>query len=230
MGNDTARTWQCHILREGRPMKKNDSENKVIKFPIEKAREAKNKYNKDLTKKEFLKKAAPATLFFVVCVFTFNNILVKNQSSYRTIASDDFTRDAKWEHQLARQLAEKSPSRGIAGIAKTPQLRDELTAVFLHNKYRVEFSNGKIKNIELAELSDSFEPQYVDSGKFIKTYGELFPFSTGDVFEKLTEKENSNTREKYLFMDENKQKKGEIHFELDQYGRLLSVKIPEIKS
>ncbi len=204
------------------------SENKIIKFPVDKVKKNKSKVeaqNKMAKSSGKIKKGVPVTLFFIMCLYVVNNHLMMSHHEVRTIASDDHSRDTAWEHRLARQLAEKSHKRGIASVGKSPILQDELTAGFLHNKYRVQFSNGKIINIELAETMGHIEPKYVNSKDFLNSYGSLLPFTYASFKPLGTEKSHEKIIERYSLLDSEERISGEVYFELDLYGRLLAMKV-----
>ena len=211
------------------------SDNKIIKFPVEKV---KQKKSNQVTATKWqqstqLKKAVPATVFAILCLYVFSNSLLvsktEEKTQLRTIASlgkhSEFQRDVAWEHRLAKQLAVKVQKRGIASVGKTPHLQDELTAGLLHNKYRVEFVSGKIVNIELADTLGQVDPTYVDGHQFLRSYKKLLPFKYENAKRTSKVKEENKVLETYKLMDSNNKVLGNVKFELDVYGRLLAMKV-----
>jgi hypothetical protein len=205
------------------------SENKIINVPVDKARsKKKEKQQVDTTKSqqsELLKKGVPVTLFFIASLFLYTNTLVIKPEESRTIASDDFSRDIDWEHRLAKNLAEKTSLRGIASVGRSPMLQDELTAGLLHNKYRVQFNDGKITNIELTNAIAENTPTYVDSHQFLMSYKSLFPYEYNEAIRASSEKQETKIYETYNLLDDNEEVKGKAIFELDLHGRLLTMKV-----
>lgn len=211
------------------------SDNKIIKFPVEKVKNKKGKKTSatKLQQSDSLKKAAPVTMFTILCIYLFSNTMLMSNSEKkiesRAIASlgqfSEYQRDIAWEHQLAQQLASKPLKRGIASVGSSPKLQEELTAELLHSKYRIKFSSGKIVNIELTDTIDQVTPTYIDGHKFLTSYRQLLPINF--VNAKMSSKihENNKVHEIYNLIDSNNNVIGNVKFELDQYGRLLAMKV-----
>ncbi|MCB0391610.1 MAG: hypothetical protein KDD58_09970 [Bdellovibrionales bacterium] len=211
------------------------SDNKIIKFPVEKVKQTK-KQNQMATKwqqSRTFKRAVPISVLSIFCLYIFmNSVLVQKteeKSQLRTIASlgqySEFKRDVEWEHRLALQLSMKPQQRGIASVGRSPHLRDELTAGLLHNKYRIEFTSGKIVNIELADSIGHVDPTFVDSNKFLVSYKKLMPVNYAFAKPSSKVKEQDRILETYELMDSENKVLGSVEFKLDIYGRLLAMKV-----
>lgn len=209
------------------------SENKIIKFPIDKVKPPTNKKATFGQHSQHLKRITPAITFVILAMYVPSNALfftqTKEKVSLRKLASlgslSEFQRDVAWEHRLAKQLAMKSQKRGIASVGTSPLLQDQLTAGFLHNKYRVEFVSGKITNIELAETLENVNPTYIDSYHFLRSYKRLMPIKY-QYFEKASSvKQESKILETFELLDKDSNVKGLVKFELDSFGRLLAMKV-----
>lgn len=148
----------------------------------------------------------------------------------RTIASVEkskWNRDSAWEKSLAEHLA-SSKARDIASfqIGRPATAEEKLRWGTLEEKYTITFRPDvhEIDSILLQDASES--PAYVlDREKFLSEYGHLFD---GDyVSAKLTsvQKVADKTIEEYTLYDKEKRAHSEARFELDNYKRLISLKV-----
>ncbi|MCB9026053.1 MAG: hypothetical protein H6625_07040 [Bdellovibrionaceae bacterium] len=211
------------------------NDNKIIKFPMDKVKHNTSNDAKATIwqRSSHLRKATPVITLVILGFYTFSNSLLLSKTEetagLRQIASlsstSEFQRDVEWEHRLANQLSTKSQKRGIASVATTPVLQDELTAGLLHNKYRVEFSNGKIINIELADTLGAVDPSYIDGYHFLRTYKQLMPFKYDKVVRLSKVQEENKIHETFNLLDSKKKVIGNVHFAMDLHGRLLVMKV-----
>jgi hypothetical protein len=143
----------------------------------------------------------------------------------------NYTRDAKWEKEVAEKLA--SPSvREIAStrIGRDATPHERLRWGALEEKYTINYEpeNQSIQNIELQDKSS--DPSYIrDRVQFLKEYGRLFQSDFKAAKLKSVESTDEKTVESYSIFDKNDKVKSEAHFELDRHKRLLSLKVQPVQ-
>lgn len=148
----------------------------------------------------------------------------------RGIASvERFTwkRDAQWEKSLAESLA-SAQVRGLASmqIGRTATLEDKLRWGILDQQiYTITYQPGQ-RHIRGIMLQDSqSDPTYVgDRLQFLNDYGPLLVdgFKTAEL--KSVESDDGRIIEAYTIHNST-QPGREARFELDQYKRLISLKV-----
>lgn len=135
-------------------------------------------------------------------------------------------RDANFEKSLASKLSKMS-SRDIASVGRVPTFEDRLRFEYLEGKYSVRMHDGKLKEIEFASSPDS--PKYLnDRAGFIKSYKGLMPVSFDSAKSVSREVMPQKIYETYQLV-QNDSIAGEVQFELDLYGRLISMKVETLK-
>jgi hypothetical protein len=167
----------------------------------------------------------------VITVFL-NEWIVKSQSgtdagagSNRGIASFEemsSIESIQWEHELAQKLAqEKDEAKSL--LAAKPTLKDELVFGFLEGKYRTRLNNNKIQSFEFTEAQTNSEQPLVirEKAEFLKIFKSVF--SVNYVKVQLDRKEAK--QEVYMLLSATNKALGQAHFELDDQGRVLALKI-----
>ncbi len=149
----------------------------------------------------------------------------------RGIASVDaakWTRDADWEKQLAERLAAPQV-RDLAsvGIGHAPTREDKLHWGTLEEYYHFSYSEGEGHNIKSIDLPDpTTTPAYVsDRNKFLSDYGTLFFSDYDSAVLKSVEVSHDTTIELFTLLDKDKRPSAEVRFTLDNFKRLLSLKV-----
>ena len=165
---------------------------------------------------------------------SFNTEAVSNPNVQRAIASIEkfsYSRDSKWEKQLAEQLA-SSHVRDIASahIGRAATMEEKLRWGTLEEKYTITYQaeNHRIHSIFLQD--EAADPAYIlDRAKFLKDYGPLFESDFNSAKLKSVESNNEKTVEAYTLFDKQNRATGEARFELDRHKRLLSLKVEPVQ-
>lgn len=210
-------------------MSKNTAENKVLEFP-----KAKSVRKRLLDKGQDQKAVLGLSIVSVLVMTVFlNEWIVKSQSKVdaftagnRGIASFD-DRDSvegiKWEHELAQKLAqEKDAAKSL--LAVKPTLRDELVFGFLEGKYKTHIVNSKIQGFDFTDNQGGDQPLIIkEKGEFLKIFKSVFSVDYSKV---QLESRQGNT-EVYKLISSGNKNLGQAHFQLDEEGRVLSLKISQ---
>lgn len=146
-------------------------------------------------------------------------------------ASVKFTRDAKWEKQLAEKLASHTV-RDIASatIGRAATMEEKLRWGTLEEKYTITYKpeNQRIDSIFLQ--GEGADPAYIlDRAEFLREYGPLFESAFSSAKLKSVESTEEKTVESYTIFNKNNRATGEARFELDRYKRLLSLKVEPVQ-
>lgn len=135
-------------------------------------------------------------------------------------------RDPQFERTLAKKLSKMS-SRDLASVGRTPTFEDRLRFEYLEGKYAVRMAAGKVKEIEFASFPDA--PKYLnDRAEFLRSYEELMPVKFDTAKSASREVMPKKIHETYQLV-QNDKVEAEVQFELDLYGRLLSMKVETLK-
>lgn len=223
-------------------MKEQEKDNNVIEFPADKVQQKRTQeapstsspVSFEIEKKRLLLSGSIVSLLFIASII--NTSLLNgpanstDRSAGRSIASVDgsahFQRDEDYERKLARQLSQHS-ARAPASLGTPPSAVDKLRFGFLEGKYAVRFANGKVREIEFTDSANaSDEPRYLtDRAKFLSEYKGLLsvPFATAKS--QTREIENKKVHETYKLFGDGLRPVGVAIFEMDIYGRLLSMKV-----
>ena len=214
-----------------------DKENKVLEFPVEKAKAKKSEVVESNEEATFSKSQfVSATSLFVVLLFAAVNTSVfsghKRDVQSRGLASlgelEEVTRDIRWEHALASHLANKPMQRSIASIGQRTTKKDALLVSLLHNKYSVKFEQGKIVSIQLPP--DALDrPEYIDGHKFLSKHKSLMSIQYASA-KMINEKREENRKfETYDLLSQSQKTLGQVQFEMDKFGRMISMHVHKDK-
>ena len=142
----------------------------------------------------------------------------------RGVASFNPTdRDFQWEHDLAQKLSTDTSSRALA-LAEKPSLRDELVFAFLEGKYGMKLSQGRVESLEFIDAQAGEKPLAIDNKKsFLNKFAEVF----GLRFNEVSLKSETSGEQVYSLIDSSRTIVGEAHFQLDDAGRVLALKITQ---
>jgi hypothetical protein len=142
----------------------------------------------------------------------------------RGVASFNPTdRDFQWEHELAQKLSTDTSARALA-LAEKPSLRDELVFAFLEGKYGMKLNKGRIESLEFIDAQAGEKPLAIDNKKsFLSKFSEAF----GLQFSEVNLKEDKASEQVYSLIDSKRTIVGEAHFQLDDAGRVLALKISQ---
>lgn len=159
---------------------------------------------------------------------------VASSANGRTIASVNhrsWNRDASWEKQLAERLA-KPQNREIASLARlghAASKEEKLRWGTLEEKYTILYRD-EVHTINSISLQDpTATPSYVlDRAKFLQDFGYLMEDNFHSAKLTTVENKDGKTLEAYILMDKDQRPMGSARFELDQYKRLLSLKVEPI--
>lgn len=207
------------MVTEERSMKTDN----VIQFPKEQTRRI------SLRQKHMQSRAWLALSILSVLILTvFMNqwmirpeIVVVPQGG-RGLASIDSARvaqDIKWEHELAQALssAQGKPAR----FAVKPTLRDELIFGYLEGKYGMKIAEGRIESLEFIDAQAGDQPLVVrDRALFLNRYKDVFALD----FAQISAAGSESGVETYNLVAEDKTIVGKAQFQLDDDGRLMSLK------
>lgn len=144
----------------------------------------------------------------------------------RNIASFEpttFTKDIKWEQELAKKLA-ADKSASITKIAEAPTLRDELIFGFLEGKYGMKLSKGKIESLEFIDAQAGEQPMSIsDKSDFLMKYSEAF----GQSYSEVSLAQGTANEQVYSLINNSKEIVGKATFTLDEQGRVQSLRFTQ---
>lgn len=158
-----------------------------------------------------------------------------NSSAGRGIASvEQFTwvRDAKWEKEMAENLA-SAQVRSLAStnIGRPATLEERLRWGTLEDaKYTITYKPDTRQIDSILLQGQSSDPSYIlDRVKFLKEYGTLFEAQFESASLKSVESINEKTVESYTLFDKLHKATAEARFELDRHKRLISLKVEPVQ-
>lgn len=139
-------------------------------------------------------------------------------------------RNVNLERNIAQTIS-KPGNRQPASFGKSPSVADEFKFGFLESKYAVKFYQGKVQEVEFADVpNQNVEPRYLSNRmQFINQYRELFPVPFSSTVSVNREVVDQRIHETYALLDSDQSKVGQVSFELDVYGRLLGMKVKAIQ-
>lgn len=156
-------------------------------------------------------------------------------SSSRNLASvapTTWNRDAVWERQMADKLASfHARELASSGLGRAATAEEKLKWGTLEEKYTITYTTDPhlIQSITLQDAATS--PSYIrDRQQFLKLYGSLMQDNFKSAQLKSVELSPDKRIESYTLFDKSKKPKSEVHIELDNFKRLLSLKIEPPKS
>jgi hypothetical protein len=190
----------------------------------------------DLEHRKVLVSASIVSIVFVVTLA--NRALLRENmngsevaAQSRSLASVDESsrlapmhRDSQWERTVAEQLATQD-GRQPASLGRTPSPQEKFQFGVLAGKYLMHFQDGKVEQLVYDPNSKEDAPKYVENPKeFLETYRSIFAMPFDEAV--LNTKQVSPTKvlETYDLIETEKPV-GHAQFELDVYGRLLSMTI-----
>ncbi len=189
------------------------------------------KSTKNATKNAIDNKVLGLSIVSVLMAAIFlNEWIVKSQysvgsitESSRGIASfedHDSVDGVKWEHELAQKLAqEKQTAKSL--LAVKPTLKDELVFGLLEGKYKTNMVNAKIESFDFSDTQAGDQPLEIkERAEFLKIFRSVFSLGYAKV--QLEKRENS--QEIYKLLSASNKDLGQARFELDEQGRVLSLK------
>lgn len=135
--------------------------------------------------------------------------------------------NTEWEYKLARQMAQNDTGaeRDLSSIGQMPSALEQFRFGLLENKYRFNFSDGKISSIQFPETSPD-RPKYINErAEFLNKYSNLFSVSFKSTELALKETSGENVKETYSLLDSDRKPAGQAVIVTDQYGRLISLDV-----
>lgn len=219
--------------------------NKVVNFPKEKSKRARAYMKAEA--KQVLMSLSLVSLF--VGVILINDTVTRertpiyivsdNQSQSsdlnRAIASArpmNLFRDIEWEHDLAQKLGQEPAidERVPASVSRNLSSLDQLRYGPLAGKYsvvnRLFKDDPKILEITYVDSYDvSDRPVFLNPEDFLTQYKDLVavPFETYSLQEK------SQSAETFRLLDKTQKPTGTAVFQMDEDGRLLSVRFSSLE-
>ncbi|WP_413288289.1 hypothetical protein [Bdellovibrio sp. HCB337] len=210
-------------------MSKNSADNKVLEFP-----KAKSVRKRLLDKGQDQKAVLGLSIVSVLVMTVFlNEWIVKSQNKVdafaegnRGIASfedRDSVDGIKWEHELAQKLAqEKDAAKSL--LAVKPTLKDELVFGFLEGKYKTHIVNSKIQSFDFTDNHAGDQPLVIkEKAEFLKIFKTVFALD----YSKVQFASRQGNTEVYKLISSGNKDLGQAHFQLDEEGRVLSLKISQ---
>ncbi len=165
------------------------------------------------------------SLFLNQWLISGNNSNELDAKGGRQIASfnGDMVQDIKWERDLAKQLTQKDLLEN-SKMAEKPTLRDELVFGYLQGKYGMKLSQGKIEALEFLSSMAGENPLEIQSKTdFLMSYRDAF----GIDFHNVSFSEKHDNIEVYSLVGKDKSIMARAAFNLDESGRLVSLKIEQ---
>jgi hypothetical protein len=218
-------------------MFENSVKNKVLEFP-----KSQSLRKRLLDRGQDQKAVLGLSIISVLVVTIFlNEWIVKSQNSvnsimevHRGIASfedRDSVEGIKWEHELAQKLAEEkdmAESRSAMSAVK-PTIKDELVFGFLEGKYKTQMVNAKIEGFAFSDAQAGDQPLVIkEKAEFLKIFKSVFSIDFAKVV-KVAKVQRLETREAsqelYRLLNASNKDLGQALFQLDEQGRVLSLKI-----
>ena len=220
----------------------------LIKFPMQKTRKTKSSrinLTTKIRKVQFEKNRffISASIVSILVLATLANTNIFAPSTPSVMASRHSVRpvgrfiasinDLKMQRSEYDQnlLNELSVDRNTASFGLKPSLEDKLRYETLEGKYLMQFSKGnKIKSIEFTRLEDrSGEPKYLNNrAEFISKHKKLMPVVFDSTTRTHVKKSRLKTVENFDLIDGDN-KVANVEFQLDAYGRFISMKVNKLR-
>jgi len=203
------------------------ADNKVLEFPKEKTLR-KRMLDRGQDQKAVLGLSIVSVL--VMTVFL-NEWIVKSQQSMdsvvegnRAIASFEdrgSIESIQWEHEIAKKFAEEKESAKSL-MAVKPTLKDELVFGFLEGKYKTQLVNAKIEGFDFSNTQADDQPLVIkERAEFLKIFKSVFTVG----YAKVQLESRDGGKEVYKLLNAANKNIGHAQFQLDDQGRVLSLKI-----
>jgi hypothetical protein len=190
----------------------------------------------DLEHRKVLMSASIVSIIFVVTLAN-RALLRENLNSgevaaqSRSLASVDESshltpmhRDTQWERTVAEQLSIQD-GRKPASLGRTPSPQEKLQFGVLAGKYLMHYRDGKVEQLTYDPNAKDDSPKYLEDPKsFLENNKSVLSTPFDEAV--LNSKQVSPTKvlETYDLLETEKPV-GHAQFELDIYGRLLSMTI-----
>ncbi|AHI05361.1 hypothetical protein BDW_04265 [Bdellovibrio bacteriovorus W] len=137
-----------------------------------------------------------------------------------SISPAAFAADVKWEQDLAKRFSKDNNLQRVA-IAENPTLRDELVFGYLEGKYGMKLAAGQIESLEFIDAQAGELPMKIsDRSHFLKKYASAFGFD----YKQVSLAQSEEAKEVYSLINSNKEIVGQALFQLDDHGRVQSLK------
>lgn len=138
---------------------------------------------------------------------------------------EQFIRNTRWEHEMAKSFSKEGQSKNRAALGRPPSKVDRLIFEQLSGNYSVALNtNGMLQEVRLADQSlDAQQLAFVNPKSFIQDNKEIIPGPFKTIEEISQSQKEENRLEVYALSDANGKKLAELHFEVDQGGRLLAL-------
>lgn len=211
-------------------MSKHTVENKVLEFPL-----AKTLRKRLLDRGQDQRAVLGLSLVSVLVMTVFlNEWIAKSQNSVNSFSAEanrgiasfddrDSLEGIKWEHELAEKLAEENESAKSL-MAVKPTLKDELVFGFLEGKYKTRLVNAKIEGFDFETNQAGDEPLVIkERAEFLKIFKSVFTVG----YAKVQFENRQGSHEVYRLLSKGDKSLGLADFELDEQGRVLSLKIKQ---
>lgn len=203
-----------------------------IQEPSAKARLKKLKVRFDL---EHAKLALSTSLLSVVVLVTLANRNLMNTTEQvqvvqggRGIASVS-TGTSNNEDVLVRELAKKDLNESALG--RKPSSVETLAFGQLEGKYAVRLENGKLAELEFSDVtSQGDHPKHIDDRiNFLDAHRDILPVAYDKSIRIETASVNGTTTEVYQLVNEVSRPVANVEFRLDSAGRMLSMRVDQLK-
>lgn len=203
------------------------AENKVLEFP-----QAKSLRKRLIDRSQDQKAVLGLSIVSVLVMTVFlNEWIVKSQQSVNSIVEGnrgiasfedrDSVESIQWEHEIAKKFAEEKESAKSL-MAVKPTLKDELVFGFLEGKYKTHLVNAKIEGFDFTNNQAGDQPLVIkEKAEFLKIFKSVFTVGYAKV--QLEGREGS--KETYKLLSTSSKDLGRAEFQLDEQGRVLSLKI-----
>lgn len=203
------------------------AENKVLEFP-----QAKSLRKRLIDRGQDQKAVLGLSIVSVLVMTVFlNEWIVKSQQSVNSIVEGnrgiasfedrDSVESIQWEHEIAKKFAEEKESAKSL-MAVKPTLKDELVFGFLEGKYKTHLVNAKIEGFDFTNNQAGDQPLVIkEKAEFLKIFKSVFTVGYAKV--QLEGRESG--KETYKLLSTSSKDLGRAEFQLDEQGRVLSLKI-----
>lgn len=109
-------------------------------------------------------------------------------------------------------------------MAVKPTLKDELVFGFLEGKYKTRLVNAKIEGFDFSENQAGDQPLVIkEKAEFLKIFKSVFTVG----YSKVELQKREGNQETYKLLSSANKDLGTAQFQLDEQGRVLSLKIAQ---
>ncbi len=203
-----------------------------IQEPDAKARLKNLKVRFDL---EHAKLALSTSLLSVVVLVTLANRGLMNSAApvevvrgARAIASVS-TGTSNAEDILVRELAKHDLNQ--VSMGRQPSSIESLAFGQLEGKYAVRLEDGKLAELEFSDVtSQGDRPKHIDDrGVFLDSHRDILPVAYDKSIRIDSQSSHGTTTEIYQLVNEVSRPVANVEFHLDSAGRMLSMRVAELK-